>query len=156
METLTHLSPAAAAAKSLQSCPTLCDPRDGSPPGSSTHGIFQARVLDSGAIAFSAFISNTRQKLVICQQGKTSAKLVFFFSNHFLLSFSPAAQLNFSHEGEPLSWKCTSHSSHKIHIHTPIFFKNYSTTWEFFSLHDNQKPTKILPGNGLNYLFEVL
>ena len=44
---------AAAAAKSLQSCPTPCDPRDGSPPGSSVHGIFQARVLQWGAIAFS-------------------------------------------------------------------------------------------------------
>ena len=43
----------AAAAKSLQSCPTLCDPVDGSPPGSSIHGIFQARVLEWGAIAFS-------------------------------------------------------------------------------------------------------
>ena len=40
-------------AKSLQSCPTLCDPIDGSPPGSSIHGIFQARVLEWGAIAFS-------------------------------------------------------------------------------------------------------
>jgi len=37
---------AAAAAKSLQSCLTLCDPIDGSPPGSSVHGIFQARVLE--------------------------------------------------------------------------------------------------------------
>ena len=46
---------AAAAAKSLQSCPTLCDPRDGSPPGSSVHGIFQARVLEWGAIAFSEY-----------------------------------------------------------------------------------------------------
>ena len=44
---------AAAAAKSLQLCPTLCDPIDGSPPGSSVHGIFQARVLEWGAIAFS-------------------------------------------------------------------------------------------------------
>ena len=44
---------AAGAAKSLQSCPTLCDPIDGSPPGSSAHGIFQARVLEWGAIAFS-------------------------------------------------------------------------------------------------------
>ena len=43
----------AAAAKSLQLCPTLCDPIDGSPPGSSIHGIFQARVLEWGAIAFS-------------------------------------------------------------------------------------------------------
>ena len=40
-------------AKSLQSCPTLCDPRDGSPPGSSIHGIFQVRVLEWVAIAFS-------------------------------------------------------------------------------------------------------
>ena len=45
---------AAAAAKSLQSCPTLCDPTDGSPPGSPVHGIFQARVLEWGAIAFSS------------------------------------------------------------------------------------------------------
>ena len=44
---------AAAAAKSLQSCPTLCDPIDGSPPGSPIHGIFQARALEWGAIAFS-------------------------------------------------------------------------------------------------------
>ena len=44
---------AAAAAKSLQSCPTLGDPVDCSPPGSSIHGIFQARVLEWGAIAFS-------------------------------------------------------------------------------------------------------
>ena len=42
-----------AVAKSLQSCPTLCDPIDGSPPGSSIHGIFQARVLEWGAFAFS-------------------------------------------------------------------------------------------------------
>ena len=43
---------AAAAAKSLQSCPTLCDPMDCSLPGSSIHGIFQATVLEWGAIAF--------------------------------------------------------------------------------------------------------
>ena len=44
---------AAAAAKSLQSCPTLCDSMDCSLPGSSVHGIFQARVLEWVAIAFS-------------------------------------------------------------------------------------------------------
>ena len=44
---------AAAAAKSLQSCPALCDPTDGSPPGSPVHGIFQARILEWGATAFS-------------------------------------------------------------------------------------------------------
>ena len=45
-----------AAAKSLQSCPTLCDPMDCSPPGSSAHGISQARVLEWGATAFSITI----------------------------------------------------------------------------------------------------
>ena len=41
---------AAAAAKSLQSCPTLCDPTDGSPPGSAVPGILQARTLEWVAI----------------------------------------------------------------------------------------------------------
>ena len=45
--------PDAAAAKSFQSCLTLCDPIDGSPPGSSVPGILQARTLEWGAIAFS-------------------------------------------------------------------------------------------------------
>ena len=49
----SHLS-GAAAAKSLQSCPTLRDPMDCSLPGSCAHGIFQARVLEWGAIAFSS------------------------------------------------------------------------------------------------------
>ena len=44
---------AAAAAKSLQPCPTLCDPRDGSPPGSPVPGILQARTLEWVAISFS-------------------------------------------------------------------------------------------------------
>ena len=49
----TWRTPAAAAAKSLQSCLPLCDPIDCSLPGSSVHGIFQARVLEWVAIAFS-------------------------------------------------------------------------------------------------------
>ena len=47
------LGSAAAAAKSLQSCPTLCDPTDGSPPGSPIPGILQARTLEWVAISFS-------------------------------------------------------------------------------------------------------
>ena len=42
-----------AAAKSLQSCPTLCDPTDGSPPGSPVPEILQARILEWVAISFS-------------------------------------------------------------------------------------------------------
>ena len=44
---------AAAAAKSLQSCPTRCDPIDGRPPGSPVPGILQARILEWVAIPFS-------------------------------------------------------------------------------------------------------
>ena len=47
------LAAAAAAAKSLQSCPTLCDPIDGRPPGSPIPGILQARTLEWVAISFS-------------------------------------------------------------------------------------------------------
>ena len=52
---LAEISPeaAAAAAKSLQSCPTLCDPVDSSPPGSPVPGILQAETLEWVAISFS-------------------------------------------------------------------------------------------------------
>ena len=53
MGELTKKSTAAAAAKSLQSCPTLCDPIDGSPPGSPIPGILQARILEWVVILFS-------------------------------------------------------------------------------------------------------
>ena len=54
-ETVIHIKKpdAATAAKSLQSCLTLCNPMDGSQPGFSIHWIFQARVLEWGAISFS-------------------------------------------------------------------------------------------------------
>ena len=46
-----------------QSCPTLSDPVDCSPPGSSIHGIFQARVLEWGAIAFSQGLMQSNIKI---------------------------------------------------------------------------------------------
>ena len=56
---ITHytVSAAAAAAKSLQSCPTLCDPIDGSPPGSPIPGILQTRILEWVVISFSNTLS---------------------------------------------------------------------------------------------------
>ena len=50
---LLYTAAAAAAAKLPQSCPTLCDPRDGSPPGSPVPGILQVRTLEWVAISFS-------------------------------------------------------------------------------------------------------
>ena len=52
---------AAAAAESLQSCPTLCDPIDGSPPGSSIPGILQARTREWVAISFSCRVQGKIQ-----------------------------------------------------------------------------------------------
>ena len=87
-----------------QSCPTLSDPMDCSPPGSSIHGIFQARVLEWGAIAFSDVSCSGRQILyhwatkeawgyqllrfkktiIICNLG--SSLMYTFWINSFLLS----------------------------------------------------------------------
>ena len=65
---------AAAAAKSLQSCPTLCDPTDGSPSGPSVLGILQARTLEWVAIFFSYALLKglTNPKGVFCLINMTS------------------------------------------------------------------------------------
>ena len=63
------MSYASAAAKSLQSCPTLCDSIDGSPPGSPVPGILQARTLEWVAISFSNHESEkwkVKMKLLSC------------------------------------------------------------------------------------------
>ena len=67
-----------AAAKSLQSCLTLCDPIDGSPPGSPVHGIFQARVLEWIAIAFSRIFLD--QGLNLCPLHWQADSFSFFFN----------------------------------------------------------------------------
>ena len=97
----TGMVPAAAAAtKSLQSCPTLWDPIDGSPPGSPVPGILQARILEWGAIAFSNGIwesfkwfqeAGNKQNLEALGQrmnqwGKHQ-NLKYFFSHHLLWPF---------------------------------------------------------------------
>ena len=69
--------PIPATAKSLQSCPTLCDLIDGSPPGSSIHGIFQARVLEWGAIAFS--LSYTYRPLILNSSNNLGSSLFYSF-----------------------------------------------------------------------------
>ena len=56
---------AAAAAKSLQSCPTLCDPIDGISPGFPVPGILQARTLEWGAIAFSERKLSTEELMLL-------------------------------------------------------------------------------------------
>ena len=57
---------AAAAARSLQSCPTLCDPIDGSPPGFPVPGILQASTLEWVAISFSNACMHAKSLLTLC------------------------------------------------------------------------------------------
>ena len=63
--------PSTAAAKSLQSCPTLCYPMDSRLPGSNFHGIFKARILEWAAISFSRGSSQPRDRTwVSCIAGR--------------------------------------------------------------------------------------
>ena len=62
-----------------QSCPTLSDPMDCSPPGSSVHGIFQARVLEWGAIAFSEGILICSNFHYFCEKSLILARNLCFF-----------------------------------------------------------------------------
>ena len=71
---------ATAATKSLKLCPILCDPMDCSAPGSSVHGIFQARVLEWGAIAFSVPQSRPCQYITYDTTLHALHPPVFFFS----------------------------------------------------------------------------
>ena len=60
------------ASEVAQSCPTLPDPMDCSPPGSSVHGIFQARVLEWGAVAFSSVGVRDRDTILVKVPGLDS------------------------------------------------------------------------------------
>ena len=82
--------PAAAAAKSLQSCPTLCNPIDGSPPGSPIPGILQARTLEWFAISFSnAWKWKVKVKSLSCVQ---------LLETHGLAAYQAPTSLGFSRQ----------------------------------------------------------
>ena len=92
---LTHTAAAAAAAKSLQSCLTLCDPIDGSPPGSPVPGILQARTLEWVAISFSnAWKWKVKEK---------SLSRVWLFATRWTEAYQAPPSMGFSRQ-EYWSW----------------------------------------------------
>ena len=96
---------AATAAKSRQSCPTLCDPRDGSPPGSPVPGILQARTLEWVAISFS-----------IAQKWKVKVKLlshVRLFMTHGLSKLQEIVK-------DREAWRAAVHGVSKSWTTTPV------------------------------------
>ena len=118
---LTMHAAAAAAAKSLQSCSTLCDPIDGNPPGSPIPGILQARILEWVAISFSnAWKWKLKVKSLSCVQLLTTP---------WTAAYQAPPSMGFSRQeywgGLPLSspWQyiaCSKHFSSNIKFHQNI------------------------------------
>ena len=83
-----------------QLCLTLCNPMDCSLPGSSAHEIFQARVLEWGAIAFSREILRVRNSLLIlwhCPRGRIYARVSLIFSYLFQYGYFLSCPMYRSH-----------------------------------------------------------
>ena len=115
------ITAAAAAAKSLQLCPTLCDPIDSGPPGSPVPGILQARTLEWVAISFSnAWKGKVKVKSFSC---------IWLFATPWSAAYQAPPSMGFSRQEywsgmplpspqiitEPLYWGCISNWSASIH-----------------------------------------
>ena len=94
----TMATAAAAAAKSLQSCPTLCNPIDGSPPGSPVPGILQARKLEWLAISF----SNAWKWKV---KGKSLSR-VRLFATAWTVAYQAPPSMGFPGKNTGVGWHC--------------------------------------------------
>ena len=117
---------AAAAAKSLQSCPTLCDPTDGSPPGSPIGGILQARTLECVAISFSnAWKWKVKVKLL---------SHVRLFSDPMDYSL-PSSSVHGIFQARVLEWDAIASSTREVQIYW-VFNKCLYNEWMTVSWHD--------------------
>ena len=105
---------AAAAAKSLQSCLTLCDPIDGSPPGSPVPGILQARSLEWVAISFS---STWKWKVKV-----KSLSRVWLLATPWTAAYQAPPSMGFARQeywsGLPLPSPICTHTHTHTHTHT--------------------------------------
>ena len=97
-------------AKTLQSCPTLCDPRDGSTPGSPIPGILQARTLEWVAISF----SNAGK----CKEKVKSLSCVRLLATAWTAAHQAPPSMGFSRQvywsGVPLPSSCLTHSKYLL------------------------------------------
>ena len=134
MYTYMHIY-AAAAAKSLQSCPTLCNPIDGSPPGSSVPGILQARTLKWVAISFS---SAWKWKVKV-----KSLSRVQLLATPWTAAYQAPPSMGFSRQkywsGVPLPSPCTYIHIYiyidTVHSNTVIIFLSYLCPQLKYTLH---------------------
>ena len=100
-EPLPRLSKRPAAAKSLQSCPTLCDPIDGSPPGSAVPRILQARILEWVPISFSnAWKRKVKVKSLSC---------VWLFVTRWTAAYQAPPSMDFPGKSTGVGCHCLLH-----------------------------------------------
>ena len=101
----------AAAAKSLQSCLTLRDPMDCSPPGSSIHGIFQARVLEWAALSFSMYA---------CIQMYAHTPTHMYVHTHRFTHMHASHVNTCMHAHMYIPLPTLTNICSQIHVHTPV------------------------------------
>ena len=118
--THTHICVYAAAAKSLQSCPTLCDPTYGSPPGSPVPGILQARILEWVAISF----SNTWKRKVKAK----SLSRVRLLATPWTAAYQAPPSMDFPGKSTGMGCHCLLHMCVYIHIYVWIYI-TYINNW---------------------------
>ena len=141
-QALEGLILAAAAAKSLQSCPTLCDPIDGSPPGFPVPGILQARTLEWVAISFSnAWKWKVKMKSLSCVQ---------LFMTPWTAAYQAPLSMGFSRQeywsGVPLpsptgNWLLSLEVTLLTSAPPTHWSEYYSPTWQY-----EMQPTLYLGG----------
>ena len=137
---------AAAAAKSLQSCPTLCDPIDGSPPGSPVPGILQARALKWVAVSFSMESHNMAQFFVCIGHTDTFPQFLFIFC---LLI------------GKAFRWKCHTRKLAFIYSNSSLYLRD--SDWKLYKFCEEELSFQLLKclsnvkgGRDLVFLFFFL
>ena len=140
---------AAAAAKSPRSCPTPCDPIDGSPPGSPVPGIFQARTLEWVAISFSnAWKWKVKVKSFSCVQllatpwtAAYQAPLFVWFSRQEALSISFVSSASSPHFYSLKFLHPTSSCLHSLPVTSPLsFWAIKVTTMANFTIYELMDP----------------
>ena len=126
------LAAAATAAKSLQSCPTLCNPIDGSPPGSPAPGILQARTLEWVVISFS---NAWKWKVKV-----KSLSRVWVFATPWTAAYQAPPSMGFSRQGywsgvpllSPSLLQCSTIYRVPTFPHMPSLF-SFPMNWHLYS-----------------------
>ena len=139
---LSHLpnityAAAAAAAKSFQSCPTLCDPIDGGPPGSPVPGILQARTLEWVAISFS---NAWKWKVTV-----KSLSRVQLLATPWTAAYQAPPSMGFF-QARVLEWGAIAFSEHYSHL-------NSNSNFPFFNVINRKQTSSKFSDDSICFLY---